>query len=313
MIMKQIKNTFLLASLLMAGCTAGEIPETDNGITPVPPVELTTPLEIESASLEAEVTTRATTALGSGNSIGVFLSGTGYTDRNNCNYAYYSSSSWRAYDYTHIIYLGGASAYVCAYHPWTNGYNDRTAIPLTSQIYSGDKDISFAVNRTLAGNSANKSTSFAMTRAYARLKIKLVKGSDYPGNCQVTKLEFQNLLKTASLNITGGTYSTSAGASGTTFSETKTVTPTTSGTSWNDFLLIPCTPASTGMQIVLTVDGKTMTTTIAAGTGTNQYKPVKGEYKQITLTIKGTSLGVTSVTTTDWPAISDGGSYVPVP
>lgn len=307
--MKQIKNTLLLASLLLAGCTAEETPEVDNGITPVPPVELTTPLEIESASLEAEVTTRATTTLGSGNSIGVFLSGTGYTDRNNCYYAYYSSSSWLPYDGSHTIYLGGASASVCAYHPWTSGNNNKTAIPLTSQIYSGDKDISFATNRTLAGNSTNKSTSFAMTRAYGMLNIKLIKSSDYPGTCSVTKLEFQNLLKTANLNIATGVYSAGRGISGTTFSETKTVTPTTSGTSWGDFLLVPCIPYNDSMKIVLTVDGKTMTTTIASAS----YHPGKGEYKQITLTIKGTSLGVTSVTTTDWPAASDGGSYVPTP
>lgn len=305
--MKQIKNTFLLAALLLAGCTAEETPGTDNGITPVPPVELTTPLEIESAALEGEVVTRASTPLGSGNNIGVFLSGTGYKDQINKLYKWASSSSWVPNDAGHTIYLGGSDASICAYHPWTSGYDSRTAIPLTSQIHTSAKDISFAPDRTLNGSSGKKSTSFAMTRAYAKLAIKLVKDASYPGTCSVTKLEFQNIRASATLNISTSTYSTSSGIAGTTFSEAKTVTPLTSGTVYNNYLLIPCTPASKGMTIVLTVDGKAMSTTISS------YKPTKGEYKQITLTIKGSSLGVTSVTTTDWPAAGDGGSYVPIP
>lgn len=306
--MNQIKNTFLLASLLLAGCTADEISGTDNGIVPVPPVELTTPLEIESASLDAEITTRATTTLGSGNSIGVFLSGTGYTNKNNCKYQWQSASSWTAPDADNTIYLGGASANVCAYHPWTNGYKDKTAIPLTSQVYASNKDISFAGNRDLNGSSGSKSTSFIMTRAYARLQIKLTKSSDYPGTCAVSKLELQNLIQSASLNITSasGSYSSTNGTTGTTVTTTKNVTPTTTGTVWSDYLLIPCTPYG-GMKIVLTVDGKPMTTTIAG------YTPVKGEYKSITLTINGTGLGIASVTTTDWSTADDAGSFIPVP
>lgn len=307
--MNQIKNTFLLASLLLAGCTADEISGTDNGIVPVPPVELTTPLEIESASLDAEITTRATTTLGSGNIIGVFLSGTGYTDKKNCKYQWQSASSWTATDAGNTIYLGGAAANVCAYHPWTNGYNDKTAIPLTSQVYASDKDISFAGNRVLNGSSSSKSTSFTMTRAYARLQIKLTKSADYPGTCAVSKLELQNLIKSASLNITStnGSYSSTTGTTGTTVTTTKNVTPTTTGTVWSDYLLIPCTPYDGAMKIVLTVDGKTMTATIAG------YTPVKGEYKSITLTIKGTGLGITSVTTTAWSTATDAGSFIPVP
>lgn len=306
--MNQIKNTFLLASLLLAGCTADEISGTDNGIVPVPPVELTTPLEIESASLDAEITTRATTTLGSGNSIGVFLSGTGYTDRNNCKYNY-SAPNWVPHDNGHTIYLGGAAASVCAYHPWTSGYDNKTAIPLTSQVYASGKDISFAGNRDLNGSSGSKSTSFIMTRAYARLQIKLTKSSDYPGTCAVSKLELQNLIQSASLNITSanGSYSSTNGTTGTTVTTTKNVTPTTTGTVWSDYLLIPCTPYGGAMKIVLTVDGKPMTTTIAG------YTPVKGEYKSITLTIKGTGLGITSVTTTDWTTADDAGSFIPVP
>ena len=62
------------------------------------------------------------------------------------------------------------------------------------------------------------------------------------------------------------------------------------------------------MTIVITVDGKTMTTFIpVAG-----YQPKRGEYKTITITVKGTGINATSVTTEDW-ANTDLGPVIPVP
>lgn len=303
--MKTIFTLLIPASLLLAGCTADETP---GMVDPsIPPVEATVPLTVESATVNAEVTTRAAVTSGS---IGIFLTGTGYTAINNRQYDYGTPAWTPNGGVANTIYLGGATASVCAYHPWQASHNNSAAIPLTSQLFdNASKDISFATARNVDGSSANKSTSFAMTRAYAKVTF-VFQRSNYPGTCQVQKVELKNLLPSAMLNIGTGAYSTAAGMANSSVSQTKNVTvPATGTVAWgSDFLLVPCTPASTGMTLVITVDGKTMTTTIP----TASYKPTKGEYKTITITVQGTGINTTSVTTTDW-ANGNLGPFVPVP
>ncbi len=303
--MKTIFTLLIPASLLLAGCTADETP---GMVDPaIPPVEATVPLTVESAAVNAEVTTRAAVTSGS---IGIFLTGTGYTAINNRQYDYGTPAWTPNGGVANTIYLGGTTASVCAYHPWQASLNNSAAIPLTSQLFdNASKDISFATARNVDGSSANKSTSFAMTRAYAKVTF-VFQRSNYPGTCQVQKVELKNLLPSAMLNIGTGAYSTAAGMANSSVSQTKNVTvPATGTVAWgSDFLLVPCTPASTGMTLVITVDGKTMTTTIP----TASYKPTKGEYKTITITVQGTGINTTSVTTTDW-ANGNLGPFVPVP
>lgn len=303
--MKTIFTLLIPASLLLAGCTADETP---GMVDPsIPPVEATVPLTVESAAVNAEVTTRAAVTSGS---IGIFLTGTGYTAINNRQYDYGTPAWTPNGGVANTIYLGGATASVCAYHPWQASLNNSAAIPLNSQLFdNASKDISFATARNVDGSSANKSTSFAMTRAYAKVTF-VFQRSNYPGTCQVQKVELKNLLPSAALNIGTGAYSTVAGVANSSVSQTKNVTvPATGTVAWgSDFLLVPCTPASTGMTLVITVDGKTMTTTIP----TASYKPTKGEYKTITITVQGTGINTTSVTTTDW-ANGNLGPFVPVP
>ncbi len=179
--------------------------------------------------------------------------------------------------------IWGSTASVCAYHPWQAALTNSTAIPLTSQVMDNpEKDISFALNRDMNGSSTGKSTTFAMTRAYAKVTF-VFRRSNYPGTCQVQKVELKNLLPSATLNIGTGAYSASAGVSNSSISQTKDVTvPASDTVGWgSDFLLVPCTPAA-GTAIVITVDGKTMTTTIP----TTTYTPAKGEYKTITITVQ---------------------------
>lgn len=303
--MKTIFTLLIPASLLLAGCTADETP---GMVDPsIPPVEATVPLTVESAAVNAEVITRAAVTSGS---IGIFLTGTGYTAINNRQYDYGTPAWTPNGGVANTIYLGGATASVCAYHPWQASLNNSAAIPLNSQLFdNASKDISFATARNVDGSSANKSTSFAMTRAYAKVTF-VFQRSNYPGTCQVQKVELKNLLPSAALNIGTGAYSTVAGVANSSVSQTKNVTvPATGTVAWgSDFLLVPCTPASTGMTLVITVDGKTMTTTIP----TASYKPTKGEYKTITITVQGTGINTTSVTTTDW-ANGNLGPFVPVP
>lgn len=294
--MKQKYNILygLLALCLLTGCSDADLPEAG-----APDISggVTLPLGIEGVALDAEMgaTTRATTKTLTTGSIGIFLAGNGYTAINNRQYDYAVPAWTPNGGTTNTIYLG-PKADVCAYHPWTSGYTNSAAIPLTSAVYTEAKDISYATDREMQGNEAGCKTSFTMIRAYAKAIIK-VKRENYPGTCTVSKLEIRNLLPAATLNITDGTYSTAAGTTATVISETRNVTVPVTGTAdWGTYLFVPCTPYGTGMVISLTVDGKLMTTTVAAA----NYKPVAGECNTITVSLKGTGLKVTSVTTTDW-------------
>lgn len=305
-----MKTRFTLlipALLLLAGCTAGDTP----GIEPVtPPVTATVPLTVESATVNAEATTRASTPLTSG-SIGIFrLADNGYEAINNRRYDYGTPAWVPNGGAVNAIYLGGKSAQVCAYHPWQASRDNVAAIPLTSQVLTdADNDISFATSRSVDGSSANKSIAFNMIRAYAKMTFKFQR-DNYPGRGEVQTVELKNLLPSATLDISNGTYSATAGVAGSSLSQTKSlIIPATGDVAWgSDFLTVPCIPAGSGMTIVITVDGKTMTTFIpVAG-----YQPKRGEYKTITITVKGTGINATSVTTEDW-ANTDLGPVIPVP
>lgn len=312
--MKQKTNrwTCLLVAVLFAGCSGSELPE---GLQPAGSSEANIPLNVTVASLEAEVEsapgTRAVTNLGSGNSIGIFRDNTnGYPVATNIRYNY-GSPKWTPQTASETIYLGLLPVNVCAYHPWSNG--KTTSISLTSGIYAAANDLSYAINQSVDGRT-NKSTAltFAMKRAYARLAFKL-KRDNYPGTCAVSNLTVKNLLTSTTLNITNGTYAAASGTTAATLNRTRTVNVTTTvgaSTDWGEeYLLVPCNPAGTGMEITLTVDGKTMTTTVP----TASYKPVAGEYKTITLTLKGTDLKASSVTTENWTNQNLSGEYIPLP
>ena len=304
---KIICNTLplLLLAACLAGCAGEEMP---GDATAPRPVEGTVPLGVESSLIEAVTATVPTTRAGdpvlNSGSIGIFLSGTGYTAINNRRYDY-ASPTWAPNGgATNTIYLGGA-ANVCAYHPWTSGYNTSTAIPLASQDYTAANDLSYAVNREVKGNPTGCKTTFALTHAYALATIQL-KRDNYSGTCKVTKLELKNLLPSATLNITTGTASTAAGVSGdATISRTLDITVPATGVAATQpqYLLIPCAPAGAGMVLALTVDGKPMTLNVPAST----YTPVAGVSNTITIGIKGTALKVSSVTTTDWATGDIGG------
>lgn len=303
-----IKYTFIapfLAALLLSGCSSDESTIPGSGRLPV---DATVPLVVESGTLDTETVTRAVTALPDGQSIGVFLAGTDYMAVNNRQYTRTSGKWGPQGGVVNTIYLGGATAQVSAYHPFTSSLTNSAAIPLTSQEYAAAKDISYAKNKAVDGTSSGKSVSFAMTRAYARIKFT-VKRSNYSGKGDVTKLEVSNLLPSTTLNITSGAYAAAAGTTATAVSTTKTVTLATSAASdYADYLIVPCTPASTGMTVKLTVDGQPMTTTLA----TAAYTPKAGEWKTINISVQGTEINVTSVTVEDWKTLSSS-DIVPKP
>lgn len=318
---KQLLTTAPLLLLLLAGCTSGEPFSKETEIPGIPEGEYA-PLSVESAVIEAEVTTSTRAALGSG-SIGVFLTGTGYTAKNNMKYNY-ATPAWTPQDVANTIYLGSANANVCAYYPYAASSMTLNGFTLTSQVYDAAKELSFATNQTVNGaktGSPNRNVAFALTRAYSRVNVIVKRhATNYPGTCQVTALKLKNILASTTLNISNGTQAATTSVVANEVSATSFSTTLTAGsTTQKDFLTVPCTFASTtvnsvgncGLTIQLTVDGRTMTTGILT---TKLPKMEKGKQYTVTVTINGTSLGVGTVTeAADWTNTPiDAGDALPV-
>lgn len=305
---KQILYTVLLACLATACSESrepGEAMPGDSG-------KLSVPLEIASATIEGEATTvtRAGTVtnLTSG-AMGIFLegkdAGTTYTAINNCQYKYNTGTNkWEAEAPAETIYLGGENAQVCAYYPFkakSGGYDDKTALPLTTQDYAEAQDISYATNSEVNGTSALRKVTFGMTHAYSQIELKISR-ENYPSACAISKIELQNasLATSGTINITNGALGTPTIANYSLTGLTKTLGSAETYT--RALLMVPTTLTADladigkSLMIALTVDGQVMT----AGIPTADLSALKkGEKYVIGLKIKGTEI-VPTVTAVSW-------------
>lgn len=299
-----IANALLLASLFLAGCSAEDTDRIHGGGSSM---ELNTPLTITSASLETEVLTRATETIASG-SIGVFLEQSdAYTAVDNNQYTY-AGGQWVS---TAPILLGGQSAMISAYYPYTAAYNDGKAIPVVSTVYDQGTDLSYAREQVKDGTINNRNIEFHMKRAYSRLKIRL-RRTDYPGTCKVTKVVLRNILKSTTLNIAKADYAVKNASltDEVSFERELTLGESSAYTDWTDYLLIPCTIVTGGGIIVeVTVDGQKMTRTINVVSGLLEA----GKYSSVGLTLRGSGITVGQVTTEEWGPPTNLGDWTPLP
>lgn len=322
---KQLLPTLSLL-LLLVGCSGEQ--SVIEAELPVVPGDERVPLSVQSAGIEAEVTpsTRAGTPLTRG-SIGIFLTGTGYTPLSNKQYNY-GSSAWTPEDVSNTIYLGSRNANVCAYYPHEAGSMVINGFTLTSQVYAADKELFYTTDQSVNGSKTgtpNRNVTFNLIRAYSRVKVIVKRhATNYPGTCEVTALKLGNILKNTTLDIRDGEQGSTSSVvanevSATTFN---TTLPNGGDTMEKDFLMVPCgfsaTPvngtSNCGLTIELTVDSRTMTTGILINT---LGEIERGKQYTITVTINGTKLGITGVNEApDWdtsaPGI-DGGDALPVP
>ena len=286
--------------LLLVGCTE----ENSLGIDPIsPPIEAV-PMIIKSATVTAE--TRGDLLTGS---IGVFLGGTYYEQINNRKYNF-SSPSWVPDGgAVNSIYVGKSNAEVCAYYPFKAEFNS-SIIQLNSKEYNSSDDIYFAKSRYMNNSPSFSTTTFTMTPAYARLTLSFVKKIFFESineSINVSKIELKNLLSSTSLNIYTGAYTSSTGEAGNT-----TVSSTSSTVlvpyyneppkDWPvDILLIPCIPASGGMEIVLTVSiSGGPEKTIKSVIPTSSYQPQAGQHTKIKLVIDGYTVEPNSLLVYDY-------------
>lgn len=320
--MKPILYTVLLACLATA-CSdehepGGVLPDGNGSAVP---------LEIASATLEGEAATitRAgvTTPLTSG-SIGVFLegkeAGSIYTKTDNCQYTYNSATGkWEVVTPDATIYLGGEDANVCAFYPYKakgNGYDDKTAFPLSCQEYASDKELFYAVNSVVNGTSAQRKVTFAMGHAYSQIQLKVTR-ENYPAACVISAITLKNslLASTGTINITNGTVTQTATADySLSFSSPKTLGEDETYT--RSLLMVPAALAtdvdSKSLIIEFIVDGQTM---IAGLPAADLPSLDKGEKYVIGVKIKGKEISITSVTAVPWDdeQVNGGTEYEPKP
>lgn len=319
--MKQILYTFLLACLATA-CSdehePGSVQSSGSG-------DALVPLEIASATVEGEastVTRAGTEATLQSGSIGVFLTGkdvaTTYKATDNCEYTY-NTGKWAASNSNATIYLSGEDANVCAYYPYKNAetHNNETAIPLTTQEYAAEEDLSFAVNSVVNGTSTQRAVTFAMTHAYSQIQLNITR-ENYPTTCAISAITLENskLVTKATIDITNGTVK----ATPTDHYSLDLVNPKTLDaleTYTRSLLMVPVAslaiaPDDNSLKISLTVDGQTMSTGIPA---LELPALTRGEKYVIALKIKGKEISATSVTAAPWTdsQVNGGTEYEPKP
>lgn len=267
------------------------------------------PLAIASATLINNsangIQKRAATTLTSG-SLGIFrLAGTGYLGTmENIQYSYISSN-WEAASTP--IYMNKNTASLRAYYPYSSDavYNTGTAVPLTSQLYASSKDLCY--QKTSVSASSSTQAAFALDHAYAKINLKLKRIATYAGSCTIDQIKISNsaLCSTNTINLTTGTYGTP------TISGSVTVNPAINSIAIGDsttaeILMVPVTSLFGKVVFSIRVDNETLVTSLAATASNNLSSIEAGKNYNITATISGASLNITSVSTTDWTEVSTG-------
>ena len=319
------------AAFLFACCSQDELPGA-GGANARP--DGIAALHIASATLQVPQTqpgTRATSAatraaaapLTTG-SIGVFRSkGTGYAEAlANKQYTYTAANGWQPSAAADTVYLMANDADVCAYFPYNSAYTDVAAIPLASGKYTGTADdlakhdtldICYDVNRTL--NGALTATDFTMKHAMAMVQLSFERLNYDSDNCNLTSVSIKNkeLISTATLNITDGTYGTGTKATnaaltwtpGATDPATGIQVPATGVSAPTSALLVPCTLDAEGTTFGFTVDGQKMSVKVPAAT---LSALTAGKIHRLKFIIHAASVTLSDVSIIDWTSAWSAGS-----
>lgn len=341
--MTDMKHLFTIAlwSSLLLGCSS------DEGVIPR---EERAALSIESAGISVQTLTRAdvgyTTLASPGDEVGLYLRDDAgkYSVKNNVKYSFVAAGQpWKT---STPIWLGGETAKVCAYYPCHDAdplYNDATVLPLNTQLYAHQEDVSYCTEQEVDGTSAHSTLQLKLDRAYSRLALNFKRdaASPYPGTCNLTKVELINsgIITNASLNIRTGVQTPLSTPGAFVYDKPGagldiTVPPYTSASDIiksdddvaitvnrnRSILMIPCTLNSTtgsngtnyGLTVRLTIDGKPMTVDIPYA-DLPEFKA--GTLYRMTISIRGTELTVGGISIQDWtqqPVGGDGSEYVPL-
>lgn len=315
--MKRQKNYWgitFCAVLLAAGCTQYEAPSvygTGKGIQ--------VPLEIASAGIQPEVAcTRAASELGTGTSIGLFLrnvpGSSGYTPRDNVHYKH-TDAGWLFQGAPEDgILLNASDVRLCAYYPYDASVASVTGIRLTPHVLApGEIPPAYAPDLTI--NAVDNNVTFSMKQAYTRLAISFGRGNIKD---DITLGEFSlinsGLYKESVLDIGGGTIGGNIPADAGAISFTGDIALAKNGTVTRDIVLPPAGALTGGLKVAVKVKeygNKVLSTTLAGITALE-----RGYKYEVTLTVNGTDLGVSTVNVLPWTdtTVNNGGQgLVPDP
>lgn len=273
----RIANVVLLA-VLAAGC--------GNDMNTGLPADAPVPVEITGAGITAGVETRATIT---GGSIGVFRTGSGYTEQYE-KYTY--DSGWKPSPSANAIIVGGGDATVCAYYPYDEAAN-RTGTGFILEVggWSEQKDLCYAA--TSGVSNKNPQVSFPMKRAYARLKLSITRTANYVGDCNVTNVNIRNgsnnnfitrRVLDISNSISSGDVNTGGGW--TNGLDLGNIGIGTTNTAYD--VLVPPQQINGGLMITLPIDGLNRAVTVPAASFSNEL----GAGKQYTVSLTITDVAV---------------------
>ena len=240
--------------------------------------------------------------------MGVFrTSANGYTAQYNSQYTY--NSGWKP---NTTVYVGGANATLCAYYPYNavTFTANSTTCTLTAQKYDAAKDLCYAKTGGAAVCNKTPNATFAMTRAYSRLKLSIKRhATNYVGNCNITNVNIKhstgtNFFVNRTLDISAGTNGGSATAGGWTYAlNTGNMAANATNTAYD--VLVPPQPVSGGLTITLTIDGVNRVVTVPAAQFSNNLNA--GQQYTISLIITDAEivLPASAVTVNDWSGVSN--------
>lgn len=276
--------TVLLLASLAGGC--GKDITTDlSADTPVP-------VRIAEVGVSAQAQTRSVSTI-AGGSMGVFrMPGNGYTGQYNSQYSYSSSSGWQPANAGATVHVGGHDASLCAYYPHnavTFAANGSTCT-LAAQIYNPSKDLCYATASVMPVSSKRPQASFAMKRAYARIKLSISRNAgSYAGACNISDVNIRfgaGFCEGGTLDISNGTYGPNALTGGGWTHPLNMAIADGATNDAYDVLVLP-QPATGGLSITLTIDGQNRKVTVPEFTG---GKLTAGNQYVIRLTITDTAV-----------------------
>lgn len=289
----------IMGLLLLAGCDSGEDKDffSDDAQMPV---------TIET-SLDADIIqTRANVSSGS---MGVFLgNANGYKPQYNVQYTF--NVGWKA---SAPVLVGAPSATLHAYYPYNvvTFTANSTTCTLTAQKYDAAKELYYAKASSSTVNNKTPNATFAMTRAYSRLKLSIKRhATNYVGNCNITNVNIKhstgnNFFVSRTLDISTGTNGGSATANGWTYAlNTGNMAANATNTAYD--VLVPPQPVSGGLTITLTIDGVNRAVTVPAAQFSNNLNA--GQQYTISLLVINDAelvLPASAVTVNDWGGVSN--------
>lgn len=325
--MKPLILTLSAAAWLLSACSAD-----DGAVPPVRPARVGMQV-LEASMNDLQPASRAGTATITEGSIGVFLDnvsgGTDYDPKNNvCYTAEKDENDKTVWNSDDALFFNTTTANVCAYYPYVNSadFGDSKKIPLTTQVYDADYDLSYATNvpmnateREADGSTvgAGNSVKFSMTHAYALLELNLKRGS-LKDNVTISKIEIatSGLNASNTLDITSGSYGTATPFTGGVYAIEEDMKLEASGSLKKSFLIVPVSTISNSeLKFTFTLKNTGNPTMSATITSITQFEQAKKYI--VNLTVNGTGLDASSVTILPWTEVNvtntGGGSFIPLP